>query len=199
MRIVVRDQRLRTVRFTVKLDGHAPVAVFQMPAWAVERQITLPLRCRAGSNITDPDSGTTFLVRGAFDVSSPNRGPGRSLIRWVEPPAFDSEGISEIATGYDLLRKDWKTTAPVTLFQYDLAKQRLRRTPGLSLVQDTPTDLSVRHEFTQGPKVVSEATMHLDAAGRARFLLFWEQSRKSRARLRARARLRGQIRLHSLI
>lgn len=150
--LVVRQDRLEDTTVLVTLTGaHVSRPVFDLPAWALGRDLAVPIDCTVNSS-----SGVTpFHVDGAFRVEPGTALQPRAALTWANEAAFADGGDVEKQIGHKLLTDDlatyYGTRAPLSLFG-DPSSYGKPSGWGESLVVDaeTATRFSVFFEYSQG-------------------------------------------------
>jgi hypothetical protein len=150
--LVVRQDRLEDTTVLVTLTGaHASHPVFDLPAWALGRELVVPVDCTVKST-----TGTTpFHVDGAFRVEPGTATQPRAALAWTKETAFVDGGNLDKQIGHKLLTEDLATyygaRAPLSLF-LDPASYGKPSGWGDTLVieAETPARFSVFFEYAQG-------------------------------------------------
>ena len=171
--LVVRQDRLEDTTVLVTLTGaHVSRPVFELPDWALGRDLAVPVDC----TVSSPSGVTPFHVDGAFRVEPGTAVQPRAALAWASEAAFVSAGNIEKEIGYKLFAEDlatyYGTRAPLSLFQ-DPSSYGKPSSWGEKLVVDaeTPMRFSVFFEYSQGstPSVYKvhgpSSSMQLDPDG----------------------------------
>jgi hypothetical protein len=171
--LVVRQDRLEDTIVLVTLTGvHASRPVFDLPEWALGRDLAVPVDCTVNS----PSGVTTFHVDAALRVEPGTAVQPRAALTWASEAAFADGGDIEKQIGHKLLTEDlatyYGTRAPLSLFS-DPSSYGKASSWGEKLVVDeeTATRFSVFFEYSQGstPNVYKvhgpSAAMQLDPDG----------------------------------
>ncbi|MDB4939453.1 MAG: hypothetical protein JWP87_6425 [Labilithrix sp.] len=171
--LVVRQDRLEDTTVLVTLTGaHASHPVFDLPAWALGRNLAVPIDCTVNST----GGATPFHVDGTLRVEPGTATQPRASLTWAGETAFADGGNLDRTIGHKLLTEDLATyygaRAPVGLFQ-DPASYGKAGSFGDRLVieAETPVRFSVFFEYAQGstPNVYKvhgpSSAMQLDPDG----------------------------------
>lgn len=171
--LVVRQDRLEDTTVLVTLTGaHLSRPLFELPAWALGRDLGLPVDCTVNS----PSGVTPFHVDGTFRVEPGTAVQPRAALTWTNETAFVDGGNLEKQIGHKLLTEDlatyYGTRAPLSLF---LDPASYGKSSGwgetLKIDAETPSRFSVFYEYSQGstPSVYKvhgpSAAMQLDPDG----------------------------------
>ena len=114
--LVVRHERLEDATVTMTLTGaHASHPLFDLPAWALGRDLDVPIDCTV-------NGAKAFHVDGKFRVEPGTATQPRAALTWsAGAAAFASGGDLDKEIGHKLLTEDLATyygaRAPLSLFQ----------------------------------------------------------------------------------
>jgi hypothetical protein len=150
--LVTRQDRLENATVTVTLTGaHASHPVFDLPAWALGRDLAVPIDCTVNST----SGATPFHVDGTFRVEPGTALQPRAALTWTKEAPFVDGGNLDKQIGHKLLTEDlatyYGTRAPLALF---LDPSSYGKPSGwgdkLVIEAETPTRFSVFYEYSQG-------------------------------------------------
>jgi hypothetical protein len=171
--LVVRQDRLEDTTVLVTLTGaHASHPVFDLPAWALGRNLALAIDCA----VTSPSGTTPFHVDGTFRVEPGTATQPRAALTWTSEAPFTDGGNLDKQIGHKLLTEDlatyYGTRAPLSLFldpsSYGKPSSWGER---IAVEEETPARFSVFYEYSQGstPNVYKvhgpSSSMQLDPDG----------------------------------